>query len=339
MQAGLAGRPGTGLLDVAYGAELALYGRIHTTVLGQEFNWEGQIPIPWIPEDLLIGATAAFDPTVEPTGVARVTDSTDPVTVISTNLLSSIISLGGISGGLYVTVTGSMATSYRTRSAAFAGATVDAATDRVSIARPSDGFSSSLQLPVALDGVVRYEPALTFAAGFDLRLLGIRVVDWQLVSIPMTLPPIERAVKLTGDPFRIGLPQLDGIGEGARMDFATGNTQSLRIKNDGAARLELAAVEAPPGVSLQSIVLAPGGETSLSVTIDDGALASGTAQLVLETNDPDRARLLVDLGRDVGGTDPGEPPGESSGCASGKRLDLGALLLLALVVVRRRRPG
>src|SRR5262249_42723352 len=45
MMATVPGRPGTGSLDFAYGAELHLYGQIHTTVLGYHFDWNGEFPL------------------------------------------------------------------------------------------------------------------------------------------------------------------------------------------------------------------------------------------------------------------------------------------------------
>jgi MYXO-CTERM domain-containing protein len=343
MKASLEGISGAGYLDVAYGAELALYGRIHTTVLGYTINWEGQIPIPWIPEDLMIAGAGTFTPRLD-TGGVYVSDSTDPVTVLSTNLIAQYISLGGISGGLYVSVQGSMKSTYRASKVSFAGSSVDALTDLIDIAQPDGGFGSNLSLPVGVDGTVRYEPKLTFAAGLDVSIWGIRVVDWQFASVPMSLPAKDRAIKLMGGPASVGLPQLEGIGDGARMDFESASTQFLHVKNTGAGPLQLVPFGVPSGITVAPITLEADGQDDLRVSVSDGALSSGSTTLQFTTNDPDRPLVSVALGMHVGGTDPGTPPvieaPEESGCSAGRGHGqglAGLVLVLGLVVRRRRR--
>jgi hypothetical protein len=341
MEASLAGTPGSGYFDVAYGADLSLTARIHTSILGQSINWEGNIPIPYIPEDLLIAGTKTFDPRLATTTAATVTDTTDAVNVISTDVISQFISLGGISGGLYVSVRGGMTTTYRAKSTMLSGSAVDAITDLVSMARPTSGFHSTLSVPVAVDGVVKYQPKLTFAAGFNVKIFGIQVVNWEIASVPMTLPSIERTLKLSGDPAVLLLPEMDGIGDGARMDFSAASTQSLRVKNLGQGPLEVVPASLPAGVTAAPLTLAAGAEGELRVTIADGALASGSAMLQIQTNDPDRPTASVELGIEVGGTDPGEPPviGEDDGgCSTGGGQGAGLLVLsLGFVLIRRRR--
>lgn len=340
MQASLTGAPGSGYFDVAYGADLSLRARIHTRVLFQDINWEGEIPLPWIPEDLLIAGTATFDPRLTTTTAASVTDTTDAVNVLSTDLISQFISLGGISGGLYVSVRGGMTTTYRAKSTMLSGTAVDAVADLVSLARPSTGFHSTLSVPVAVDGIVKYQPRLIFAAGFNVKIFGIQVVNWDIATVPMTLPSIERTLKLSGEPAVLLLPEVDGIGDGARMDFSAGNTQSLRVKNLGQGPLELAPASFPAGVTTTGLTLAAGAEGELRVTIVDGALASGSVALMIQTNDPDRPTVSVELGIQVGGTDPGEPPAfdQEGGCTTGSGQGAGLLVLaLGFVLIRRRR--
>lgn len=340
MQATLAGVDDSGYLDVAYGAELALYGRIHTSVLGYDINWEGKIPIPWIPEDLMIAGAGSFTPRLDTFGT-YVSDTTDPVTVLSTDLISQFISLGGISGGLYVSVQGGMTTTYRAKKITLAGTAVDASTDLVSIEQPTGGFKSSLSLPVAVDASVKYQPKLTFAAGLDIKIWGIRVVDWQLYSIPMTLPAIERPFKLAGAPVSVLLPELEGIGDGARMDFESASTQFLHIKNTGEGPLQLSPIMVPPGITVAAVTVESKGDVDLRVTVADGALAGGsTTKLQIETNDPDRPLVSIDLGMAVGGTDPGTPPEiapQEGGCSTGRGHAPGALLLILALAFARRR--
>ena len=289
MKGSLAGTAGSGYFDVSYGADLTLSARIHTSVLGKSINWEGDIPLPWIPSDLLIADTTAFDPRLATTVAAQVSDSTQPVNVLSTDVIGNFISIPGISGGLYVSVKGSMTSSFRAKTTRVAGTVVDALEDLVSIARPSAGFHSMLEMPVTVDGVVHYAPKLTFAAGFNVKILGIQVVNWDIASISMSLPAIDRNLRLDGAPAQLLLPEMDGVGEGARMDFAAANTQSLHVKNTGQGTLEVLPANVPAGITVSPLTLAPGTAGDLTVTAAAGALAA-PANLSLQTNDPDRPR-------------------------------------------------
>ncbi len=338
MQATVTGRPGTGYLDVAYGAEIKLRARIHTSVLGKSIDWEGNIPIPYLPSDLLLAGETAFDPAIDPTRVTRVTDSASAITLLSSNVIGNFISISGISGGLRISVSPMMATSYRTRTATIGTTVIDASTDLVSITPGEGGFGAALDVPVAAAGLIRYEPTLKFNASLDVKIFGIRVVEWQLFSIPMTLPALERPIKLTGEVTRVGLPVLEGVGEGARMDFASGTTQELVLRNAGEAPLAVQVKNAPASVIVTGIEIAAAGEGQLRVVApDDSIFADGPVSITLSTNDPDQPTLTVLLGKDIGGTDLDEEPGQAGGCSSTTPSGLGMCFGLALLLVRRRR--
>ncbi len=341
MKGSLAGRPGTGYLDVAYGADLSLKARIHTSILGKSIDWEGNIPIPYIPSDLLIADTTDFTPRLPTTVAATVSDSTQAVNVISTDVIGNFISIPGISGGLHISVRGSMTSTYRAKTTSFADGTVDSLEDLVSIAQPGAGFHSSLEMPLTVDGVVHYAPKLTFAAGFDVTILGFKVVDWDIATVSMSLPSLDRNVKLEGEPAVLPLPEMDGLGDGARMDFAAGATQTIHVKNTGQGPLELVPTNLPAGVTAAPLTLAPGAQGDLSVTAAAGALAS-TASLTVQTNDPDRPTVEVELGMQNGGTDGGKADGEvgepDGGCSTGSGQGAGLILFaLGFVAIRRRR--
>ena len=342
MTATLAGRPDAGWLDVAYGAEVSLRGRIHTTILGKTISWEGNIALPYVPLDLILEDQTTFDPAIDATKIARVYDSTSPITLLSSNVIGDLISIAGISGGLRVTVTPSMATTFRTRKATLAGGTLDSPNDKVTLQPDtSRGFSGGIELPVSTEGLVRYEPSLRFAARFDVKIFGYRVVDWEILSVPMGLPALERTIKLTGEAARLPLPVLEGIGEGARMDFASGTVQELPIRNLGEAPLAIEAAGTTAGAIVSRLDLPPGGQGKLSVYVaDDAAFANGPIEVTLATNDPDRGSVRILLGKELGGTDPGVSPEEieEGGCSTSGGAHLGVgLLLLGLVVRRRRR--
>lgn len=337
MQATLAGRPGTGFLYAAYGAEVTLKGRIHTRVLGNDIDWEGNIPLPYIPMDLLLEGQTTFDPAIDPAKIARVFDSTDPITLLSTDVIGNLISITGISGGLALTVAPTMATSFRVKKAKLADGTIDAPDDKVTLDGP---FGAGRDLALQAEGLVRYEPALRFGAALRVKILGISVVDWTIATISMPLPALERTIKLTGEPARLPLPVLDGIGDGARMDFASGTVQELRVKNLGERMLSLEPKAAAGGALVSRLDIPPGGEDVLRVFVaDPAAFDGGPLAITLATNDPDRGDVQIQLGREVGGTAPGTPPqdGTAGGCAAGGGSSGIAAGLVVLLVIRRRR--
>jgi uncharacterized protein (TIGR03382 family) len=343
MEATLAGRPGGGWLDVAYGAEVSLRGRIHTSVLGRAIDWEGNIPLPHIPMDLLLAAQTTFDPAIDATKISRVSDAASAITLLTTDVIGDYISIIGIAGGLRISVTPSMVTTFRTKKATVAGGTIDSPGDKVTLTSDGPrGFGGGLEVPIQTEGVVRYEPALKFNAGLQVTVLGYRIVDWTLFSVPMNLPPLERTIKLTGASARLALPVLEGIGDGARMDFATGTVQELAVRNLGEAPLAIEPQQVAGGALISRVDLAPGGQGVVKVFVaDDAVFAAGPFDVTLATNDPDRGAIKIQLGKAVGGTDPGTPPdedGEAGGCSAGGTPSL-MFGLLALLVIRRRRSA
>jgi MYXO-CTERM domain-containing protein len=346
MKATLAPKAGSGNFEVAYGAELALYGRFHVSVIGLSLNWEGRIDIPYIPDDLLIADKQAFTPRLAATTASTLSDSTQPVNVISTNLLSQIVSLGGVSGGIYVSVKGSMTSTFKAAETTVLAQKIATTMDSATIAQPETGFHSTVAVPIEVKGVVRYAPKLTFATGLNIKLLGIQVLNWDIASLTMTLPALERTVAMAGPPASLELPEVDGLAEGARMDFSSGTTQVIHVKNTGGAELQLEPTDVPAGVTVSPLKIAAGAEGDLSVTASESAVAGGVV-LTMATNDPDHPSMTIALDT-TGGTDGGADDGVSDddegipaggcGCQSG-RAD-GTLVLvfaLGLVLFRRRR--
>jgi MYXO-CTERM domain-containing protein len=344
MRATVPGRAATGGLDVTYGAEVHLFVHIDTTVLGEHIFWEHEIPIPVLPQDLIIAGSTTFDPTLLPGSAqssVQVFDTTDPVHLLFTDVISDLISIVGISGGLHVDVVGSMTTTYETSRVIAGTAAIASAGDDVAIARPGDGFGASIDLPVRADGVVRYHPRLTFDVGVDLRIFGIRVVQYDLFDIPMDLPSIDQSITLAGDRARIPLPVLGDLGDGARIDFAGGELQQLTVRNRGEAALMIEAATPIAGVTVEPVTIQPGATGALRVTVAAGTITPGTTtMLALATNDPDHGTLPIALGIDVGGSDGGTDDAAAShaGCSvAGNGASAWLAVGLALIAVRRRR--
>lgn len=331
MRAGFLGRGGTGYLDVAYGAEVTLKARIHTRVLGRDINWEGNIPLPY--SDLLLAGETAFDPAFGHR--VQVSDVTSSIPLLSTDIIGDLISITGISGGLHLRATPAMTTSFTLTKAKLAGDTVDSVEDAITLDGP---FGAGKDVAMQAEGLVRYAPSLAFGVSFDVKIFGISVVDWTIATVTMPLPATERTVKLTGDDARIPLPVLDGIGDGARMDFASGTVQELRVENPGEGTLSLEPKAAGRAL-ISRLDIPPGGEGLLQVFVAaPAAFDAGPFTVVLATNDPDRGDVALQLGREVGGTDPGTPPsdGTAGGCAAGGGTP-GILVLLGFLALGKRR--
>jgi hypothetical protein len=325
------GIAGSGLLDSRYGAEFQVLGQIHTSILGYAIDWEGQVPLPyWLPSNFLMAGTTSFDPAALPDSltpvVAVTSNDTSPVVLVSTDVLSEIIDLAGISGGLRLTAQGVMTTSYRTDSISIAGATLASASAQASIAEPRDGFARSLGAAISASGVVRYDPSIVLAAHFYVSILHITVVDWDLASVTVPLPGIDRSVQLTAPQLAIPLPRLDPIP--TSLGFASGASQALALHNAGDMALAVQLDSALPGVTATPITIPPGQDGVLQVTVDptllDGRL------LVLATNDPSHPSVSVTVDANQQGETTMPAPGDHEAGCSAQRGDSTWLVLLAI---------
>jgi hypothetical protein len=331
------GEARTGMLDVEYGAALHLFGQIHTSVLGQSISWSGEIPIPFIPTDLLLAGTTSFDPILLPDSTvksASVSDTTDPITVISSNVLGDLIDITGISGGLYVTVQGAMTSTYTTTAVTIGSSSITSATGSAAVPTPEAGFGPVLSLPASATGNLHYAPSLVFAANFDVKILGIKVVNWQIATVSMPLSAIDRPITLTGSGAQIGLPHIDTVPQ--QLGFATGASQPLQLHNGGAAPLMIELASGPGGVSAEAITIAPGADGIVQVTAADPS-SVGSAPLLLSTNDPNNPTLTIGLDPSSSGQSDTPPSDEPSGCNAGGGRSSALLVGFVLVALVKRR--
>jgi MYXO-CTERM domain-containing protein len=329
-----------GELDFAYGAELHLFAQIHTSILGNQIDWSGELPLP---ADFLLGKKTAFESTLlpgSPTDRVSGTDTTSPLTLLSTNLIGNFIDVPGISGGLHLDAVGRLTTTYRTNRIVVATSPIETAAGAVAFAAPTEGFGATLEVPLAASGTLHYAPALTFNVGFNVKILGISVINFQLFSATLPLPQLDQPIDLAGDAAVVPLPKAQALA-GAQVDFSAGAIQQLTIHNVGKAPLMLEPTNVPPGVTAQPLTIGPGSDGLFALSASAEAVAS-SAELVLVTNDPSQPSVTITLGRDIGGTGMPDELGESSGCNASGGAGGGAgglalmLLALALAVVRRR---
>ena len=334
MTASISGRAQAGMLDFAYGAELHLFGQIHTSVLGQAIDWSGEIPLP---TDYLVGHTTTFDPTLLPgAAIDHVSgsDTTSALTLLSSNVIGDLIDLPGISGGLHLDAVGALTTTYRTTQVTLGATAITTFDGAVAVTTPSSGFGPALELPAAATGVVSYNPALTFNVGFNVKILGISVANFTLYSMTVPLPQVDDSIVLAGDQAHIPLPKTPVLA-GAHVDFATGTTQTLAIHNTGEAPLMIEAISSTVGVTAPLVTIAPGSDGALTL-IAPADVAAG--DVVIATNDPAQPTVTLSVGRDIGGTGTADDDsGEPSGCNASGRQSGGAIALALLAILRRRR--
>jgi MYXO-CTERM domain-containing protein len=323
-------------LDFAYGAELHLYGQIHTSILGNKIDWSGELPLP---ADFLLGKKTPFDSNLlpgSPTDRVSGTDTTSPLTLLSTNLIGNYIDIAGISGGLHLDAVGRLTTTYKTKRILVGEAPIETATGAVALTAPGEGFAAALELPLSATGTLHYAPALTFNVGFNVKILGITVVNFQLFSATLPLPQLDQQIDLVGDAASVPLPKAQSLA-GAQVDFSGGAIQQLTIHNVGKAALMLEPTNLPAGVTAQPLTISPGSDGLFALTASAEALTNSTGELVLVTNDPNQPSVTIALGRNIGGTGMADELGESSGCNARGNTGGLALVLLALAFVRRRR--
>ena len=334
------GEAKSGMLDVEYGAALHLYGQVHTSVLGHSIDWSGEIPVPVIPTDLLLAGTTTFEPMLFPDSrvkSASVSDTTDPVTVISTNVLGNIIDITGISGGLYITVQGAMTSTYTTTAVSIGdGGMITSATGTATVPTPGAGYGPMLAVAASATGNMHYAPSLVFAANFDVKILGIKIVNWQIASISMPLSAIDRPISLSGAGAQIGLPHIDTLPK--QLGFATGASQPLQLHNGGAAALMIEVASAPDGVTAEAVTIAPGADGVVQITAADPTSLGSTA-FVLSTNDPNNPSVTVTLDASATGqSNTTSSDAEASGCNASGGPGGGVLLVgFVLVALAKRR--
>jgi hypothetical protein len=331
----------SGLLDSQYGADFTVQGQIHWSVLGYSIDWQGNIPLPsWVPNNLLIAGTTAFDPVALPDSrspvVSVTSNQTSPITLLSTDVLSSIIDIVGLSGGVRITAQGQMTTSYKTESIAIGGATLTSATGQAAVATPSGGFTSSLGATISAKGTVSYAPSIVLSARLYASAFGFSIVNWDLADVTIPLPAFDRGVQLDAQPLSIPLPRL--APPPTSLGFETGATQTLTLHDAGDMALSIEVMSAPAGVTAAPITIAPGQDGALQVTAADPSALDG-AELVLATNDPSQPTVSVKL--EASGSGPASDPVEhhggcSTGGGSGGAASF-ALVAVALAACARRR--
>lgn len=357
------GDQGGGAFTCDYGLDVSAQGRINISVLGQDFDWTGDIP--YVPQiDFQVHTHEAFDAWGWEPGIT-LASSTAPQRLASVSLADIIGgSIPGIDGRFELDVALDVAARYTTHRVALE--TLEEATVPGGDITPESGASSmeypggpSVELNVRPEGSVRYEGTLHLIPAFSVSLLG-RAWSIPIADIPLAFPITERDWIFEGERVHVPLPDLaldtQEIDFGA-VEVGQANAEIVRLANAGEALLDV-TVTTDDGESFELVdeALEIEGETEIDLVIRFAPKAAGehTATVLVASNDPDTPEQViivrgVGLARPEQPQDGGEPPAQDSGCAcraAAQRGDGGAfaaaglsLAALASGLRRRRRAG
>lgn len=364
------GRVGTGRLGVDYGFELRVTLRFDIEVAGARYRWEGDIPIPLVPEDLRVAGDTLFDPFLLPDrddAPARVGDTTDRFSVASVDLAGGLIPLPGVSGGLAIDMQAALEASYRTERVVIVDAPASILTEGGSVVVGPDmgvvGFGGAKDLRVHPVGTLGHAASFTFWPTIFIDIVGTRT-RFDLAEIPLELPEAVEEITFEDESVHVPLPDVEvRPTEIAFGELVLGEEieQTVAIANRGEAPLDVVArtPDAPFVVTEAPLSLRPGEMGWLTVRFRPDDVGPSATLLLLGTNDPDEPLVAVRLRGDglappepdAGGADAGAPdaapsvdaggaPGAGGGCGCALSAPGGGgavALALALVLVRRRR--
>jgi len=298
------GREGTGRLAINYGLELAIQLRFDIDVAGIRYRWEGDIPVPGIPEDLRAAAEGFFDPYLMPPSERpfAVMDTTDRVEVVRYDALGGIIPVPGVGGGIAVTVQGDLAVAYQTLQVVVSDASPITMEDAFTIASPDPGevmYGAAKDLLVHPEGVLNFNATINVAPILYLSFAGTRR-DFPLVEIPITVA--DELVDVIFDDHATHVPLPDIRMSGTSYDLGEvpvggSSERTLTIDNVGEAPLDvvLRMPATPFGVDEMAMTLAPGSMDSFTVSFSPEMGGGASGVLILETNDPDESTVAIRL--------------------------------------------
>ncbi|WP_437968365.1 choice-of-anchor D domain-containing protein [Sorangium sp. So ce260] len=347
-----------GTFSCDYGLDVGAQGRISISVLGQDFDWTGDIP--YVPQiDFQVHTSEPFDAWGWEPGIA-LAGSTAPQRLASVSLGDLIGgSIPGIEGRFELDVAMDVDARYVTHRVAIE--TLDHATVSGGDITAERSASSteylggpSVELNVRPEGSVRYEGTLHLIPAFSVSLLGR---EWSIpvADIPLAFPLTEREWIFESERVHVPLPDLaldtQEIDFGA-VEVGQANVEIVQLSNAGEALLDVAVTtDDPESFELVDAALEIDPETAVDLAIRFAPKASGAfeATVLVGSNDPsDPAQKITVRGTGVAppdeGPDGGELVEEDGGCgcraagsAGGGTWAAAGLSLAALAGGLRRR--
>lgn len=360
------GYPNGGTLAFHYGAELGAQAAVHIQVLGQKFDWVGDLP--YIPQfDFQVDGKGQFDAWAFPPGFA-LSSQTQKQTLAQIGV-GDIIggSIPGIDGGFQLDVAMELTATYSTKQIVMVEVE-----DKPVAGGPilsQDGFSHMMysggpytEVDVHPEGTVDYDGTLHIIPAFYVELLG------QSWSIPVADIPISFPITQTDwvfDPVRVHTPLPDLVLPVKEIDFGKvevgqKNLEAFDLTNAGEAKLAVAmagdndafelwdtSLEIKAGETVQSafrFVPKQAGEFKAIVLVSSNDPDAPLQQVLLKGTGVDGPALVIETDEPPTGADH-EDIEEAAACACRTAQDTGsangglALVGLGLLAAVARGRG
>jgi MYXO-CTERM domain-containing protein len=368
--------PGAGALGIHYGVDVGAEAHVEVEVLGQTYQWTGDIP--YVPQiDFQVENQTTFDPWAFD-GVT-VGGSTMQATLAQVDVTSFIgIDIPGLSGGFELDVAMDLDATYRTDQIRVlepdgmlvAGGVITNGTTPVTSAiflgGPNVEYDVQPVGTVVYDGTLHLIPAFyidTIGPDFSIPIADIPIPfsieqkDWEFdkarVHVPLpdiALPSDDDAPPMGGGEFPTPVTEVLDFGD---VWVGTSKPLAIELHNFGEAKLVSDVVASDDAIvaATNELTVAPGAKASVVVNFEPKTAGAFVGTVTLESNDPDEPSRTVEVRGNaveqaVDGEEPPavDEPEEDDGCnceAAGAPASSGSaawlLAGLALVLGRRRR--
>jgi hypothetical protein len=319
------GRAGTGYVRINYGFEIIAQLRFDVEVAGVRYTWDGDIPIPGIPEDLRLAGETVFDPFALPGAETRpvwVSDSTDEVRVLWLDAIDWIIDIPGVGGGFRLTAQAELDTGYQTDRVEVADALPIIGEGESTLIEPplpedpdgETGFGANWDVVVHPEGTLQYDGTLILVPEIYLQVVGT-IFELELTEIPLRLVDTDSEIVFDDETVNVPLPDVEV--QPARLDLGWSNVgqvnaQPVVFLNNGDAPLTIEAETAsavftadPPALTIE-----PHRTARVSMRFAPDRGGDFSEMFAFATNDPDEPSIVVLLegeGREVEIPDAGPP--------------------------------
>ena len=301
------GRPRTGVLQFDYGMTIIARLRINIEIEGESISWEGNIPIPRVPNDLACSATVNFEPMMLDGASGRPvtgSDDTGLFNFINFPLTSEIIPISSfiVSGGFGLTLQAGLETTYQTDRFVVSDAAPITTENMTTLVSPSNGdtnFGAMKTIIAHPEGTLTYNTTLYVIPNIYISIL-THHFPLNLAMIPFNIDNHTTNAVFPDQSFDVPLP--DVAVSVASIDFGTvdngsTNVRPVVITNNGLADLTIVSYgpSAPFSMSNDPITITPGAEQTLLISFAPTSDGISADSIVFETNDPDSPLLTLNL--------------------------------------------
>lgn len=294
---------GQGFVTVDYGFALTLQFRFHVTVLGQDIDWSGDIPIPGLPSDLRMNATQMIDDFVLVGATPRpvtLADATGNIRVLDVNVLGSIIPIPGLSGGIALDARASLEAQYVTDRVTVANGLPSVITSEGGFARrhapPGGDYGPAIDIRSKPSGTIDQVFGVVLSPTIYLDIFGFGFSQ-PVFELPIDVLDTTTTVAFNERTTHFPLADIADVEDVdfGSVAFGTAGSASVGLTNEGEAELLVTIVSLPPGVTAETgeMLLGSGQTDTLALELSGNVLGEVSGEIVLATNDPDSPEVIV----------------------------------------------